>query len=214
MKDFYPKLPGKRRLIIVLFGAAIAGLIIFATIKRAADNQGLITAEIIAVPGDAAVYVDEKNVRPGKIKLPPGTHTFTAKKDGFSDVEQKIDLTRARVVTLILTPQSEEARRWALENSQEYLAAERRAGERAVEAGETLLSSNPIVRVLPYKGALFNIDYRLASDNSGRVVLQVSATSSENRYFAIERIRSLGYEPTDYVIEFSGLPTKTLLEQR
>ncbi|MRG98047.1 hypothetical protein [Polyangium spumosum] len=66
-----------------------------ALIKEAKPK--IVTVTMKVEPADAEVLVDgrpiEKQLLPGPIFLPPGTHSFEAKKDGFQGASQSLELS-------------------------------------------------------------------------------------------------------------------------
>ena len=66
-----------------------------ALIKQAKPKIVMVTMKV--EPADAEVLVDgrliEKKLLPGPIFLPPGTHSFEAKKDGFQGASQSLELS-------------------------------------------------------------------------------------------------------------------------
>ncbi len=163
--------------------------------------------EIKAVPSNATVRIGDKNYKVGRIGLEPGDHTVTVSRDGFESNTQEVAVRAGEFETVLvaLTPVSQDAQAWAARNADLYRQIEDIGGEEAREAGTEIREHNPLISVLPYRGVLFDIDYRLSAQDPNRVVIQVTADSAGTRVLAIERIRDFGYEPTDYEIEFVNL---------
>jgi hypothetical protein len=73
----------------------------------------------------------------------------------------------------------------------------------AIEAsnnGKYFTAKNPITTKLPYNDPYYTIGYTPRTD--GGVDLTISTPSPRYRFYAVEKIRELGYDPTDFVIVF------------
>src|SRR5690606_12422556 len=103
----------------------------------------------------------------------------------------------------VMSPNSEAAMKLARENEDAYMEAQA-AGERAAaEIGKTFNDKNPIARHLPYKTFFYSIGYRMdPTDPSGNsIIIEIDAPEGY-RQSALYRIRQLGYDPTDFTINF------------
>lgn len=173
-------------------------------IYTAIDKSGKIPVTITAVPSDTKVTLNGKEVTPGNSNLKPGTYTIKGTKEGFSEYThtQHIDQENASIYVL-LRPASQQATQWATDNQSLYLEAEGKAGREANERGEAFRDKNPIVNVLPYSNLLYTIGYRTdRSDPSGdSIIIEIDAAKGY-RNAAVEQIRSLGYDPSNFKINF------------
>jgi hypothetical protein len=98
---------------------------------------------------------------------------------------------------------SESALEWARKNEKLYLAYEGRAGERANAEGEEFSKVNPITSKLPYENFLYTLGYRAdTTDSSGNSIIVEIDAPAEYRRAALKKIRDLGYDPTDFKINF------------
>lgn len=71
-------------------------------------------------------------------------------------------------------------------------------------SNNTLVNKYPIIKNLPYDNFLYEIGYHLDnSDKSGKsIVLTITAINAMERRQAIQEIKTLGYNPINYKIEF------------
>jgi len=71
-------------------------------------------------------------------------------------------------------------------------------------SNNTLINKYPIIKNLPYDNFLYEIGYRLdSSDKSGKSIkLTITAINAMERRQALKEIRTLGYNPINYKIEF------------
>jgi len=75
---------------------------------------------------------------------------------------------------------------------------------------DTLAKRYPIVQNLPYNNFLYEIGYHLdSSDKSGKsIIITITAINAMERRQAIQEIKTLGYNPIDYKIEFMNFESE------
>ncbi len=186
----------------------IAGIILVALITlwgvlTYVDRHGKIPVVLSVVPHNATVTFNDQREGNGTHYLPAGTYTVTAKKDGFKTQTQKIVVTDKKnqnVVAISLIAQSSEAKKWASEHQDQYRQNEAYGSIQANNDGEYFTALNPITTKLPYKDPYFMIGYIANPDQS--ITLTVDTPSPRYRFYAVERIRKFGYDPTDFKIVF------------
>jgi hypothetical protein len=57
----------------------------------------------------------------------------------------------------------------------------------------------PLIKALPYSTPYYSMYY---DSNGDSVTITVKTPSPYYRFFALEKMRNLGYDPTDYVINY------------
>ena len=195
-----------KKIIVVLSLFILVPLLIIAiSYISSRGNQGKIKVEILAVPSYATTTIDGETVKKSTVYLSPGVYTFETKQEGFETQKRsiKIDQTE-RTVTMALVPISEQADKWAKDNQNAYLKAEGAEGEEADAEGQALIAKNPIIQNLPYTDPLYNINYgTVPGSDTVYILIDAETPSPVARQAAVERIRSWGYEPTEYIIVFS-----------
>ena len=166
-------------------------------------RQGKVAVFINTVPSDAQITFNETQENNGTKWMKPGDYTVTAKKDGFTTVIRKVrvtDMKTQNVVAISLHAESDEAKKWAAEHTAEYQKNETYGTIEANTNGEYFSNLNPITTKLPFVDPYFKIAYITNDDQS--VTLTVTTPSPRYRFYAVEKIREFGYDPTDFVIEF------------
>ena len=179
--------------------AVIIGWIIVILIGRI----GKLPVQVSVVPSSAEVTIDSRNLGSGTQWLTPGTYTITAKKDGFKQQKKTVVITNKKdknVVSLSLEAESSEAKKWAEEHKDEYTKNEKQGAIEASMEGKYFTDNNPITTKLPFKDPYFTIGYVTKGNSS--IVLTISTPSPRYRFYAVEKIREFGYDPTDFTIEF------------
>lgn len=168
-------------------------------------NKGKTIVKVSSVPPDAIIKFNDQNGKVGTNRLKPGQYKVTAYKSGFELATKEISVNNTeQQLSFLLTPVSESAKEWAKNNQSLLLNAEQAAGDAQQEEGEAFTEKNPLVGQLPYHSLLFNIDYKHSATDTSRAIIIIEAGDSIKRGLAISHIQNLGYQPSDYEIEFSG----------
>lgn len=194
------------RIVFTVFIIAFIGLVGYA-IFIAVERAGKVQVDLAVVPSDAKVTVDGKDVNPSFTFLHPGKkYTFKAQKEGFKPLEIESYIAKdSTTVTLPLSPESEEARKWMERNQDKYSILEALASKAANEEGEKTVEQNPIVSVLPYKNLIYSIGYRGdPSDPSGRSIIVIIDARPNSRTAALTKLSELGGDITTLKIEFAN----------
>ncbi|MBI3889023.1 hypothetical protein HY312_00385, partial [Candidatus Saccharibacteria bacterium] len=108
---------------------------------------------------------------------------------------------KQNTVAISLTPVSDTAKKWAEANQSAYKANEAYGSIEARSNGEYFRTNHPITNVLPYTDPYYKIGYK-STDNSS-IIVTITTPSPRYRYIAIQKFRELGFNPTDYRIEFN-----------
>lgn len=188
--------------LIVVSLVLVVGLFIFQAIQRG-GKTGLV---IKKMPGDSTIYINNKKFSGSTAYLNDGSYTIRAEREGFEPYSRvvKIDTktNSAPKAFFVLTPQNDEALEWAKKNNTAYLKLEKEAGEYYEKQDAKTLEKYPIIKDLPYRSSLYSIEYYQKGDDFR---VQIKSPDALGRQVAIERLKTLGYEPTDYIVEFLGL---------
>lgn len=193
----------RRKILFALAGLILVSLAVitgFNSVSRL-DKTAI---HIEVFPTDADIALDEKPIKSGTLYLEKGTYEITSSKQGFEDYSKTLVVSdRDQTLGIILKPVSEEAFSYGEKNEEDYLKAQA-AGERAaLEAGKEFNEKNPIAKHLPYKTFFYSIGYRMdQSDPSGNSIIIEIDASDGYRQTAIYQIRQLGFDPTDFNINF------------
>lgn len=194
----------KIRQIALLFGLFCLGLIAVGIIQFT-RGIGKIQVSINTLPNDASISIDGKPVKNGDF-VTSGEHVFTAKKNGFADRTSRLIITKEEhIVTLPLTPQSDEAKKWANapENQAKYSAM---GSTLASEQGLAIRTANPLINQLPYTDVTgpFQINFGFPDPNNRfKLFYSIDYGSPIGRRKALEWIKSQGVDPTTLDIRFS-----------
>jgi len=188
---------------IVLLVAGFVGFSAFIISTRS-DKQP-VTVNLL--PSDTKLLANDEQIQNGTAYLEPGTYALKASRGGFKSVEKTVVISNPNtlVIDMALEPVSDSAIQWKKDNEQLYLDYEGRAGVRASQEGESFTKLNPITAKLPFENLLYTIGYRAdPSDSTGNSIIITVDAFSGYRNAAINKISSLGYDPTNYKIEFKN----------
>jgi hypothetical protein len=188
---------------VKVIALAVVTLIIFWGIITYVGRVDKTPVVIRSVPSDAKIIFRGQNESNGTSWLKEGSYKVTVSKDGFATLTKTIlvsDKKSQNVVALSLTPQSDEAKKWAAEHSKDYQNNETYGAIEADANGSYFSSLYPITAKLPFNDPYFQIGYITNEDLS--ISLTITTPSPRYRFYAVEKIRNLGYDPTDFKIIF------------
>lgn len=207
--DFIQENKRKLLVAVVMFFVVIIAWAVLIYVGRI----GKVPVVIAVVPHNATVTLDGSRYGAGAQWLTPGEYTVVAKNDGFETVTRDVRISEQKeqnVVALSLLPKSKEAKEWAKTHDADYLRIQEFATIEANVNGEYFSKLNPITKKLPFTDPYFKIGYITNDDLS--ITLTIETPSPRYRFYALEHIREIGFEPTDYRIDFEDF--KNPLEKK
>lgn len=199
---YYDWIQQHKRQIIVLGSSLLAILIIWSTILFI-SHIGKLPVVIKTVPDNATIHINSSSASNGTMWLTPGKYTVTVDSEGFVSRKETLVVTNIKkqnVVAVALAPSSESAKEWATKHSQDYKDIEQYGSIEANNNGLYIAKAHPITNVLPIEDPYYQIRYTITDDDT--VSITIATPSPRYRYYALQKIRDLGYNPTDYRIEF------------
>ena len=194
------------RLVAFAFIFVIVAIIAYFIVTLV-QRSGKVAVNVSVVPKDAKITVDGTALNNGTNYLKAGKYTVEVTKDGFASYKdvQYIDDNNTSII-VSLNAESEEAKKWADANEQDYGNNQSLRADAANKWTTAYQDANPIVKVLPSSNYLYTIGYKNnPSDPAGMSppILTIDAPRGY-RNAAIDQIRSLGFNPADYKIEFTN----------
>lgn len=150
---------------------------------------GKVAVEIQAYPTNAKITINNEQVRSGTLYLEPGTYTFKATADGYTDEVKQFTLTDTPLfVGLLPEPTSDAAIKYLQDHPQAQADREALGGIIANAEGDVLRDSLPILKELPYTDTnmLYAIDYGVTKDTPSHVFLVINNSTSEGRKNALK----------------------------
>ena len=213
--DAYDK--NRVRKVIIIFTVFVmlsVGSVLYVLYHQAAD-KGKIDTTIHLLPQDATLVIDGRTGNTNEL-LSAGSHTFTAKKDGFSDQTITMDISNTvNNVYIALNPESPQARRWYLDGkySPQY---ETFSALPAQYFGKSISEKHPLIDELPYTDTAyrFRIDYGFSDPKDKyKIFILISEGTPATRWAAIEWLHSKGFDPATLDIRYTNY-TNPLGEQQ
>ena len=197
--DFFQQ--HKRRIITI--SAIIFGLLILWSAFTLITRVGKTPLTISVVPSDTKIIVNGQRLGDGTYWLENGSYELSAEKEGFESQKKTVIVTSDKsnnVAAVSLTPKSDEAKKWADEHQNEYRDNEQFGAIAARADGQYFTDQNPITTKLPFTDPYFSIGYTLNNDQS--INITITTPSPRYRFYAVEKIREWGYDPTDFTVVF------------
>lgn len=191
----------KRRIITI--SAVLFALLVLWTTVTMIGRIGKTPLTIAAVPSDAKILVGDNRLGDGTYWLPAGTYQISAEKEGFETLRKTVIVTpekKNNVAAISLTPKSDEAKKWADKHQRDYQDNEQFGAIAARADGQYFTDNNPITTHLPFTDPYFTIGYTLNDDQS--IHITIATPSPRYRFYAVEKIREWGYDPTDFTVVF------------
>lgn len=196
---------GTLKPINLLVGAGFVVIVLVAAYLTFQFEPTTDKLPITKVPADATLFIDNKEIKTTTISLKNGRYEIRAEKDGFASYTSTLIVNDyTTYVAVALTPESDEAKKWAEANEDAYLDFESKVGVDEAEAGKLFVEANPIVAKLPLNNYTYKVGYISdPGDASGKSIILTVTAYSGYRNAAISAIYDLGFDPAEYKIQFN-----------
>lgn len=200
--------PQLRKAIYVLAGVAALGLVIWVFVLglQSKDRTAIIEIQS-AVPTDAKVTIDGNGVgSKSKNDVTPGKHTMVAKRDGFEDKTQEIEVKQSetKIIRLLMTPNSEVGYDWLRSHPDLAVEYESIVGQEYNKAAQKATAANPLISYLPEVHPTWRVDYgkSVAHPNDPKALAVIITTGGSDlaKQQALDWIKSQGFNPDAYEI--------------
>lgn len=199
---YYEFLQAHRRKIVIAT-LTFVGLIIVWSAVILIGRIGKIPVTVAVVPSNATITINGNRTGTGTQWMSAGTYEIIASRDGFETQKKSLNVTAAKkenVTAISLVAKSSEAKEWVKNHQDDYKNNEKYGAIEASTEGKYFTDTNPITTKLPYVDPYYTIGY--TPTNTGSVELTITTPSPRYRFYAVEKIRELGYDPTDFKILF------------
>jgi hypothetical protein len=199
-----------RLVIFVLIGlltVVLAWAIFTATTFTALVTTGQL--KLAVVPSDSSIKIDNSGASSGTLQLAPGSHTITVSRSGFATktVTVTIQLKQLGTESVVLQANSQEGLDYLAAHPEEQQAGEGATGAEVNQVGQQITDANPLIKLLPYQGADFQINAGVSHKHPGQataVGIYIAASSTAGQQHALSWIKAQGYNPSDYEIIYEG----------
>ena len=199
MNEFYEKYKREATYTVILVFCLLVVYAAFLLIGRI----GKVGVEFHFVPASSSVTINGQTYSSGTQYLPAGTYDITVSHPGFAPEKQTVFVSNTKpknILAISLDPTSDEAKKWAETHQTDYKNNEKYGAEQARQDGQFFSQTFPIVSKLPYEDPYYKIAYRSTGEQD--LTVTITTQSPRYRFAAIQKIRELGFNPTDYKIDF------------
>jgi hypothetical protein len=200
--------PQLRKLIYISAGLLALGIIIVVFVLGLQSRDNTSTIEIqSAVPTDAKVTIDDGGVGSNsKNGVKPGKHTVVAKRDGFEDKTQEIEVAQGetKIIRLLMKPINQTGYEWMREHPDLAVEYEAMVGQQFSTQSTKTVDANPLIANLPEIHPTWRVDYGKSvayPNDPNKVAIIITYGGPEiDKQNALNWIKSLGFNPADYEI--------------
>ena len=150
----------KKKLLIIV-GVIIGSLLILLAAILATGSASVRT-EVIALPEDSSITLNDEPIEAGTVTLEPGTHTFVASREHFSDAVVTIhtdDIASGEPIYLLPTPDTDEAFEILAQDPDLQFRREEAGALESERSQRAILRDHPYVENLPHEAISYKIDY-------------------------------------------------------
>jgi PEGA domain len=197
--------------LIVLLAAAFIWVIVSVGNAITTSNNG--TVKFTVVPSDATLVIDSHTTtKSDTLSLAPGTHQVTFSRNGFNTQTITVTVAKGQTITqtIILTTANSTGVSYIENHPNEAAISDGVASAIVQKNGQIITSNNPLIELLPYVGADYDIDYGVSKKyptNRDAVAIYITATTSAGRAHALNWITAQGFNPAAYEIIYqSSIP--------
>lgn len=182
------------------------GLLMGLNILQRSAHAGKVKVAVYVLPDGAKLNIRGQQYGNGTAYLAPGTYSITAQVGGYADYSGKFTVDpsiKKPVLDVIMTPTSDAAKTYYANNQSLVQQRQSIGANQSHQQSSLIFKKSPIVSQLPYDDLLYTIGYQAdPADPSGQAII-IDITADEGfRNAAVNQIRKLGYDPTDFKISF------------
>lgn len=159
-------------------------------ILNAIDNTGKHNLRVLAVPSDSKITIN--NIQSSNQEtVPSGEYIVTVAREGFMTDTQTVMVDKDFEIGALLRPLSDDAKKWSIDHNDQY-----------PEGYDYTNDQQPILNYLPYSNYIYSIDPVESSTTNPPLKLNVQTLPG---YYnaPIDKIRSMGFNPEDYLYNFN-----------
>ena len=190
---------------------AILGISLFFVIDDASRS---VTVRFLVAPSSATITLGDTQYQSAETyRIRPGNYELTIAKDGFDPYQESLTLNDGDNlninIALEIQPGNEN---YYKEHPGEAYVLEAIWTNQMIAGSEVVLADNPLLNILPVDVEYYvqnkeyihyQISFRI--DNPENVVVLINDYTGGNYDAALERIRTEGYDPSNYNIEYRDL---------
>jgi hypothetical protein len=200
------------RTVLLIFGVLVA-LLIGWQAYESYKHRGQIAVNIVVLPSDSKLTVDNAPTKPGKVYLIKGSHKLVASRSDFGNDIKTIstyDVKKGDSIYMLPVANSDAAKKWLMQHPDVQRDREAAGGAEAERIRRIIVSKYPILNNLPYENLHFKIDYSLDDNNKLSFVITLYAIinrPSEHAQY-VQQLQQYKAESLQYLKDSKIDPTK------
>lgn len=162
-----------RRMKVLIIVGILGALILLVLLLISRNN---FYVEVKVLPEDATITLDGEPIKPGRVALSPGEHTFVASREFFGDATEVVNtnnVSSGHIVYLLPTPDSAEALEWLQQNPEVQKERESLGGAAFNQDTADVNERFPYIVNLPFRSLDFNVDYGFDDNRNIRLIVTI-----------------------------------------
>ena len=195
----------RKQLIGLMIGLA-AVLILF--IVLISHQQSLsATINITAVPGSSEITINGNAAKQGINKVQPGAKKVIVSFNGFAAQTQSFSIGAggSKTINVVLSSNSPATANWYLTHPKDEQTAEGISSRSNDALAQQSLKNAPLIKLLPFVsgGLEFRVDYgSQPGASANKPTIYITAPTPEGQQAGLAWIKSIGYDPSNYDIQY------------
>ncbi len=171
------------------------------------------TIDLLIAPISSKIEIDGQTYINGKHKIPSGKHSIKISKDTFETKEEEIEIKKGETyIYYNYLTQPNGSMKWYEKNEEDSLLLESIIPALSEKHLKKLQEQYPLIKQLPINIDEYNADYTQRINYSisyttldDEVQIIIQDKSGDNYETALKKIKSLGFNPEDYTIQYTDL---------
>lgn len=194
----------QNRLAIIALALVVIMFAVYMVFTIQGSRAGQSSVDLQVSPTDATVAVDgHGSDSPGVISLSPGKHTLTISRQNFISQTISVNVTAGQETnqSVVLLAANDAGKQFIATNPDEEKQSETVTGQIIQQGSATTSADNPLIALLPYDGANFEIDSGISQAHPSDpydVGIYITADTPTARAAAVNWIKAQGFNPNAY----------------
>lgn len=202
------KITKKTKFFLTILAILIPLLILsIVTIKNRIHDAKI---DLLISPASSLIKIDGKEYKNGKHDISSGKHTIELSKDGFDFKKEEIEIKTGEThIYYNYLQELNSSTEWYKTHEEDSLLLETIIPALSDKHLKSLQEKYPLIQHLPINISEYNKTYTKYTNYSISYTIEddliqiiITDISGDNYKTALEKIKSLGYNPKDYKIQY------------
>ena len=201
-------------ILISIVAAIIFGVVVYQVVRSIRYSANL---NLSIAPQDAIITLNDKQITNQNQRVRPGEYVLRAEREGFFGQETSFSIGRGETVDVLMALLPEDGNfQWYHDNPRDAIIFDGVITHEQDEAMKRAYESDPLIALLPYSEDSHGLIYIIeASYNDGiKLLIRLNTCSITSAAIykeqALEWVRTQGFNPDDYQIEYITLCGQSL----